>query len=445
MIPTAYSKSFAGLDTLSPNVGGQEASPRSSRMMIPANSTPPSTKALSASPPELGGRGAKPSAEDSPAVSEIKDREANPDKQPPTVERYAQLLSHADPLADAVVEAFAELPEGAGMAMLERALDAGIDSVPESPQAIRSLFAHLDAVPDWVDLEQCTLGGATFMRCRLGCVVLACGSLPRVYSWSIASKALLMSGRLVQEAAPRLRQTARFVYAVSQPGGLGRFSEGFKMLVRVRIVHARVRRMLLKSGHWDSAAWGAPLNQCHMAGTGLLFSVGVLDGLDRLGYLFTGEEREALVRLWRYAGYLLGIEPELLCASESSGRELLALIDEIEPGPNDESRALVAALMRATCDYVHQTEPLHKMPVEVCYGVSAAIIGPRLAEALGYPHTVWSGIVPAVRPAVIAIEALRTVSPAVQGLARASGPQAFGHLLGKNGLGARAQGTGGAR
>jgi hypothetical protein len=376
--------------------------------------------------------------------SRIGDCGANADnEQAAILARYVELLWHADPLADAVVQEFADLPEGAGMAMLERALAGGIESVPEAPHALRDLFAQLDTVPSWVNADQCTLGGATFMRCRLGCVVLACASLPRVYSWSIASKALLMSGRLVQEAAPRLRQTARFVQAVSQPDGLGRFTEGFKMLVRVRIVHARVRRMLLRSGYWETAAWGAPLNQCHMAGTGLLFSVGVLDGLDRLGYLFSGEEREALVHLWRYAGYLLGIEPELLCESESSGRELLALMDAIEPGPNDESRALVAALMRATCDYVHQTESLHNMPIEVCYGVSAALIGPELAEALGYPHTAWSGLVATVRPAVTAIEALRTISPAVQELARASGPQAFGHLLGKNGLGVATRRSGG--
>jgi hypothetical protein len=352
------------------------------------------------------------------------------------VDRYADLLLRADPLADSVVEAFAHLEEGAGHAMLERALNGGIACVPEAPKVLKDLFEEVDHVPSWVDQAACNLGGSAFLRCRLGCIVLACGSLPRVYSWSVASQALLMSGRLVSEAAPRLRQTARFVYAVSQPDGLARYSEGFKMLVRVRIIHARVRRMLLQSGQWDTASWGAPLNQCHMAGTGLLFSVGVLDGLDRLGYLFSGAEREALVHLWRYAGYLLGVDSELLCATEAEGREMVALMDEIEPGPNDESRALVSALMRATCEYVQQTELLQRMPIEVCYGVSVAIIGPVLAESLGYPHTAWLGLVPAVRPAVIAIEALRTISPAVQRLARASGPQAFSHLLGKNGLGA---------
>jgi ER-bound oxygenase mpaB/B'/Rubber oxygenase, catalytic domain len=54
-----------------------------------------------------------------------------------------------------------------------------------------------------------------------------------------------------------------------------------------------------------------------------MFSAGVLDGLSRLGYRFSQVEREALVHLWRYAGYLLGVDPELLIADEFEGNRLL--------------------------------------------------------------------------------------------------------------------------
>jgi len=90
--------------------------------------------------------------------------------------------------------------------------------------------------------------------------------------------------------------------------------------VRVRLIHAQVRRLLLESGQWRPDAWGAPINQCHMAGTNLMFGVGVLDGLTRLGYRFKSVEREALIHLWRYAGYLLGVENELLIADEFEGK-----------------------------------------------------------------------------------------------------------------------------
>jgi hypothetical protein len=95
------------------------------------------------------------------------------------------------------------------------------------------------------------------------------------------------------------------------------------MTARVRLIHAQVRRLLIESGQWNAEIWGAPINQLHMAGTNLMFSVGVLAGLTRLGYRFDPAERESLVHLWRYAGYLLGVESELLAFSEHEGQKLL--------------------------------------------------------------------------------------------------------------------------
>ena len=81
-------------------------------------------------------------------------------------DQYVSLLWRTDPLAEAVMEAFAPLPEGEWQAMLSLALDRGIDAVPQAPVALRDLFAQLDRVPFWVDPQQCNLGGATFLRCR---------------------------------------------------------------------------------------------------------------------------------------------------------------------------------------------------------------------------------------------------------------------------------------
>src|SRR5262245_53654114 len=83
-------------------------------------------------------------------------------------DKYVQLLWHADPLADAVVEVFAQMAEKEWRQMLDVALDLGIDAVPNAPEPLRALFAQLDHVPFWVDRHQCDLGGATFLRCRLG-------------------------------------------------------------------------------------------------------------------------------------------------------------------------------------------------------------------------------------------------------------------------------------
>src|SRR5215471_14783455 len=122
---------------------------------------------------------------------------------------YVALLWRADPLADAVVEVLASMPEPEWRQMLDRAIEQGIDAVPQAPEPVRALFAQLDHVPFWVDREQCNLGGATFLRCRMGFLSLAMLSLPLIYSWPVGNKPLSLSGNLVHRASQRLKDTTR--------------------------------------------------------------------------------------------------------------------------------------------------------------------------------------------------------------------------------------------
>lgn len=348
--------------------------------------------------------------------------------------KYADFLWRSDPLADAVMQEFAGMPEAEWRALLDLALAKGIEAVPAAPAPLRALFQQLEYVPFWVDRERCNLGGATFLRCRLGFAVLAMLSLPLIYSWPAGNKALALSGQLMHRASQRLKDTTRYVFAVCQPDGLFRSSAGFAMTVRVRLIHAQVRRLLLESGRWRADAWGTPINQFHMAGTNLMFSVGVLQGLSRLGYRFDRMERDALVHLWRYAGYLLGVAPELLMTDESEGNRLLDLIFALEPEPDDDSRGLVDALMQTSLDYVHGFKAARWCGVNLCYGMSHALVGDEHAKALGYPKTSWRWLVPAVRPATWMVETARIYSSRVQELAKAAGPKAFRHLLSERGL-----------
>jgi hypothetical protein len=355
-------------------------------------------------------------------------------KQGTRAQKYAEFLWRTDPLAEAVMDEFARMPESKWRALLEVALAQGVEAVPDAPEPLRALFRQLESTPIWVDRDTCNLGGATFLRCRLGFVPLALLALPIIYSWPAGNKPLALSGQLVHRASQRLKDTARYVFAVSQPDGLSRFSEGFAMTVRVRLIHAQVRRLLIESRQWRREAWGAPINQCHMAGTNLMFSVGVLDGLTRLGYRFKRVEREALVHLWRYAGYLLGVEHELQMADEFESHRLLDLMFAFEPQPDDDSRALVDALMQTSFTYVQNFKAARWCSVNLCYGISRALIGDEQAAALRFPKTNWKFIVPMMRPFTWLIETTRMFSSSVQALARVAGPKAFRHLLSERGL-----------
>src|SRR5690606_30065619 len=114
---------------------------------------------------------------------------------------------------------------------------------------------------------------------------------------------------------------------------------------------------LLRSGRWQTSLWGEPINQLDMSGTLLLFSTVALDGLRKFGFTITPEESESLIQLWRYAGYLLGVDPELLAATERESIELLEMIHATSADPDEDSRALVRALME-----VPLTEARKKAP-----------------------------------------------------------------------------------
>lgn len=324
-------------------------------------------------------------------------------------DQYRDYLFRTDPLADAVVAAMAELPGGQGHRLLDTALNQGIETVPDAPSALRDLFAQLDEVPFWVDWEQLDLGGAVFLRSGLfGVLTVGLASLPLSYSSPAGNKPLVFSGQLINRAARRLGETARFVYLTSQSGALRRFGDGFKATVKVRLIHAQVRRLLKQSGHWDAGKWGEPINQAYMAATNLILSVVLLDGMRSFGLRCTEPEREALMQLWRYSGYLSGVAPELLCATENEARRMLKLVLELDGPPDGDSRALINALMR-----VGQATGFKEADwlTQLCYGISYALIGEERARALGYPSTWRRWIVPALRPLISAVDLVRSLVP----------------------------------
>jgi hypothetical protein len=338
-------------------------------------------------------------------------------------DQYLNYLFRADPLADAVVAALAELPGGQGRRLLDTALNQGIEAAPDAPPALRDLFAQLDAVPFWVDWDQLDLGGAVFLRSGLfGVLAIGLVSLPLCYSSPAGNKPLAFSGQLIKRAARRLGETGRFVYLTSQPGALRRFGEGFKATVKVRLMHAQARRLIRQSGRWDASQWGEPINQAYLAATNLMLSVALVDGMRSLGLRFTQAEREALMQLWRYSGYLFGVVPELLCVTEREARRMLEMVFALDGPPDEDSRALVNALMLVAHALGFKSTG---WLTQLLYGISYGLIGEERARALGYPRTWRRWIVPALRPVISAVDLIRAITPGGQRLMDALGARGW--------------------
>lgn len=337
------------------------------------------------------------------------------------VDRLLADLDRMDPLADAVARTLADRP--GGHALVDAALEGKVPAA-DLPPALRELLASVAVFPAWVDWARVDRGCHVFLRAGFaGGLVLGLRSLPYGYAAPAGNKPLVFSGRLAERAPRRLAETARFVAAVCEPGGLQRRGDGHAITLKVRLMHAQVRRLLLTSGRWDAARWSAPINQHDMLGTIQLFSKVFLDGLRLLGLQVTRSEGDDFIHLWRVIGWLIGVAADLLPDDEREARTWAEAILLTQGPPDDDSRALVAALLQVPAQTA--TTALERRRavarMRLSRQLSRHLLGPALADALAIPINGTPLAAPLLRGALGALDHARARLPGLDRLAATAG------------------------
>jgi hypothetical protein len=278
----------------------------------------------------------------------------------PLLDRLGRRMFSRDGLGAQLVRAMRRSkddPERVAMAQFKDALADGIGVVPHAPQALRAFFAVVDDVPDWVDFDLLERGARAFRRFgRSRDDVLLQLALIGGYRFAGPADLLVRTGGLTgSHAMRRLGETHKWVDAVSAPAGMRRTGEGFKLTVHVRVMHALVNQQFETNGRWDILKYGLPINQADQAGTLGLFSSTVLLGVRALGRIVTKAESLAIMHLWKYVGWLMGIDEDWLFDTEREQNVfnyhvLLAQADATPAGA-----ALAAALVdgQLTQNYGH--------------------------------------------------------------------------------------------
>lgn len=335
--------------------------------------------------------------------------------EPKQVEEFTKYQWIGDPLADAVVAMYFRMPAGEGRKLVEEALEKGIDNVANAPDELVQFFRQVESVPLWLNRQKLDEGCEVIRRTGwFAELVLRNVSLMGGYLSSAANKPLAFTGQLDKMAPKRLIETGKFWVDVTTPGGMDRFNEGFKSAVRVRLMHATVRYMLNKSGRWNYQAWGEPINQADTQATNMLFSHIFLIGLRGLGFRFTREERESVIHLWRYVGFLLGIDEKILPADETDSYRMAYLHYATFSDYDDDTRALGESLTKVPYTQVGDSR-IKKLlaDIEVNYrsGLSRLVLGNKNADALGLPDNFWKYLVLGTVPTVFAAETVRKNVP----------------------------------
>lgn len=343
-------------------------------------------------------------------------------------DRYAGFYLESDPLADDLIVWMERAGEPAKV-LFERALRHGLSAVGRPAPELARFFHRAEEIPSWVDFAQIRSGALAYQRFGiLGMIILSAWSLINGYHSSAAVKPLAFTGQLRHNAQRRLAETARFVSEATQVGGLHFAGRGREISLRVSIIHAHVRRACLSSGQWQTEVWGLPINQADMFGTLLEFSLLMMDGAQRLGFFLTRDEREAILALWRYCGYLSGVDPWLLepLGSEARTRRLAELLRLVQPGPDEDSLALTRQLLKVPGQNANGKGPplLAATVSRVHNGLARAFNGPEIADDLGIPDDLWQYSVYPIRAAVAPLEWLRRKVPGANRLASHFGNQA---------------------
>lgn len=327
-------------------------------------------------------------------------------------DRVGSMLMKSDDLADRVVASFDERPRGEGWRLLERGLRG--EPIPDAPAPLREMIEEAAHVPAWVDWKTTDRGGDLLMRAgALGGAVLGARSLVLGYASPGGNKPLVFSGRLGEKAAARLNETARFVQAVCRPSGMRPFAEGWQITLKVRLIHAQVRKMLLASPRWDSKAWGIPANQHDLAGTTLLFSASIIDGLRKLGLKISHEEAEAYIHLWRWVGRVIGVSPDILPGSVPEAMRLADLIELTMGEPDQDSRDLTKALFQSAIEAARTKAELRAAHRSSRFGmmICRELVGDDLADKLAVPRQSARHALPIIKRFVGAVERVSRVVP----------------------------------
>ncbi|HEX2676837.1 MAG TPA: oxygenase MpaB family protein [Polyangiales bacterium] len=336
------------------------------------------------------------------------------------VNSYRRACFEGDARADALVEWMNQVGIREGMAAFEQALEHGIESVSSPPEQLVSFFEEIEEVPAWLNRGSLVRACRVPRRAALGHgYVLFSVSLLAGYVSAGITKTLVATGELERMAPRRIAETSKFVNDVYGSGPLERTSDGWKSTIRVRMMHAFVRRKLLRGG-WDVERWGLPINQADMAGTVLSFSIAYIIGLRMLGFIITQRERHALIHLWRYVGRLLGVRDSLLAATESESLRLMWLVATSQEGPDEDGRALAHALLGVPAAYrgdSKRSAALAAFDTKFCAGLTRFFVGDQAADGLGLPDTPWKLAFLLFAPLNFCSEAVGRVVPP---LARAS-------------------------
>ncbi|QLY33581.1 DUF2236 domain-containing protein [Nocardia huaxiensis] len=262
------------------------------------------------------------------------------------VDRALAGMSRTDTVIDSVVTDFANLGRGAGWQLLAEALRTRNPAPPGAPDSLRELLTPLLSPPPWFDPVLAAHGARVWWRFAPAVIIGLGGSLLTAYNFGDLNKPQALNSRSEKMAARRYEETARWVLSATAPGAVTPGGPGFDATIRIRFVHAMVRRHLRTSGRWRADLWAEPIHTTGMALTIDGFLLLPLAMYDLFGMPLTEPESESVRHLWHWIGHLMGVPDPLLPHTFTDAENLSRAALTLFAPPDADTELLTRALLR---------------------------------------------------------------------------------------------------
>lgn len=297
------------------------------------------------------------------------------------MESYRQ---KGDTLADSLISSLYEIHQSKlGAVLMPFLHDFSRKEISNQDQITQDFFLNNKQIPSFFSIKSCTRSTDFFNRHQqtIG-VILGCYSLPYCYLGEDGARVLEFSGRIKSETYNRLKETGQFL---KRTMNFDHWETGdvVFMLLKVRLLHAFWRFMILKSGKWNSS-WGYPINQEDMLGTNLSFSWIVLKGLRKLGYDVDKVYEDSYLMHWAAVGLIMGLDEKLLVFSNSDAIKMDKIIAKRQFRPSVVGKELTNALFETFIKMAGST-----IAGEFFKSQSRFLLGNQYSDWLGIPKSTY--------------------------------------------------------
>jgi len=320
----------------------------------------------------------------------------------PTPARW-RMLGEQLAVGDEPMDRLVEWMASAGMAqtrpMFDRILVSGIANVPDAPEPLREFFTDVEAVPDWVDWNLIRLGARAMRRGGAdGMYIARDVSLLGGYQFSGFNKTLIRTGALEKGSNKRFAETMQWALDVISEDGMAPLGVGYRSTIRVRLIHAFVRRHVGAMPDWRSDEWGVPVNQTDMAATLVGALVAPPTGGLGMGLVLSPKEYDGIAHLTRYVGWLIGVRDEWLPRSFRDAIRVLYHTVAALSEPDESTKLLAMPMVEDPLGWHYRSLSgmRRRLARAQHLSVTSGFLGPRAMRSLGLPAYVLPWY-PAVR------------------------------------------------